>query len=484
MPRVRTLVLLGLTAGALVAVPVAEAAAATRLVIRGAGFGHGIGMSQYGAYGFAQQGRDHRAILRHYYTGTALGALDQNPEVRVLLQGGKRAVRIAGAAEVGGKLLDPARTYTARAGGSGVLLRDDRGKDLFTTPAPMRVVAPRAGTLRLAGTSVPGVRDGRYRGALELRPAGSGLNVINAVNLEDYVRGVVSAESPPTWPAEALKAQAVAARTYAITTSKAGDGFDQFADVRSQVYKGALAEFPSTDAAVAATRGRVVTYGGRPATTYFFSTSGGRTENVENSFVGAEPKPWLKGVADPFDQLSPKHRWGPLRFTAAQVERRLGRLVSGRFKRIKVTQRGASPRVVRALVVGTRGSTAVTGPQLRRAFGLNDTWAYFRTIATTTEKARRTPPSATLPGDPSSGGASPDGLRASAARATVSRVAGTVTPARRGAWLRLQRRDGGAWSTVAESRFGRSGRYAITAPRRGTYRVVAGEDAGPSVVVG
>jgi stage II sporulation protein D len=484
MPRVRTLSLLGVSGALLAAVPVAEATAATRLVIRGAGFGHGIGMSQYGAYGFAQQGRDHRAILRHYYTGTALGSLDQNPEVRVLLQGGRRRVTIAGAAEVGGKLLDPARTYTARVGGSGVLLRDDRGKDLFTTAAPMRLEAPRAGALRLSGTSVPGVRDGRYRGALELRPAGRDLNVINAVNLEDYVRGVVSAESPPTWPAEALKAQAVAARTYAITTSKAGDGFDQFADVRSQVYKGALAEFPSTDAAVAATRGQVVTYGGRPVTTYFFSTSGGRTENVENSFVGAEPKPWLKGVEDPFDRLSPKHRWGPLRFTAAQVERRLGRLTRGRFKRIEVTQRGASPRVVRALVVGTRGTTAVTGPQLRRAFGLNDTWAYFRTIATRTEKARRTPPPATLPGDPSTGGASPDGLRASAARATVPRVTGTVTPARRGAWVRLQRRDGRDWRTVAETRLGAAGRYAITAPGRGTYRVVVGEDAGPSVVAG
>ena len=105
------------------------------------------------------------------------------------------------------------------------------------------------------------------------------------------------------------------------------------------------------------------------STTYFFSTSGGRTENVENSFVGADPKPWLKGVEDPFDRLSPKHRWGPLRFTAAQVQRKLGRLVQGRFKRIKVTQRGASPRVVRAHVVGTRrhdrGHRPAAAPRLR-----------------------------------------------------------------------------------------------------------------------
>ena len=94
---------------------------------------------------------------------------------------------------------------------------------------------------------------------------------------------MVSRESPSSWPAEALKAQAVAARTYAITTSKAGDGWDQYADTRSQVYGGVAAETASTNAAVAATRGQVVTYDGEPVVTFFFSTSGGRTENVENT---------------------------------------------------------------------------------------------------------------------------------------------------------------------------------------------------------
>jgi stage II sporulation protein D len=476
-----------LAAGALTfaAGSVAEAGAATRLVIRGAGYGHGIGMSQYGAYGFALRGRDYRTILRHYYTGTALGVLDANPEVRVLLQGGRRVVRIAGAAQVGDRLLDPARTYTARMGREGIVLRDDRGRERFTSPSPMRLVAPRAGTLRLAGVSVPGVRDGLYRGALELRTSGSALNVINALGLEDYVRGVVSGESPSTWPAEALKAQAVAARTYAITTSKAGDGFDQFADVRSQVYKGALAEFPTTDAAVTATRGQVVTYGGRPATTYFFSTSGGHTENLENSFVGSEPKPWLKGVRDPYDAVSPKHRWGPLRFSGAQVEARLGRLVAGRFKRVRVVRRGTSPRIVQALVVGTRGSTRVSGPQLRRVFGLNDTWAYFTTIATRAERARRHRPDAPggLPGGPAEGGAGGDGVRAAAVRETVGVVSGIISPARAGAWARLQRRSGDRWATVAQAHLGRSGRFTITAPGRGEYRVAIGADAGPGVRV-
>ncbi|HEY3187368.1 MAG TPA: SpoIID/LytB domain-containing protein, partial [Solirubrobacteraceae bacterium] len=445
MRRLRTPALLAAGALLLAAGPTADAGAATRLVIRGAGYGHGIGMSQYGAYGYALHGSGYRAILRHYYTGTALGVLDANPEVRVLLQGGRRTVRVSGASQVGDRLLDPARTYTAKTGREGIVLRDERGQKRFTSSSPMRLQAPSGGTLRVAGVSVPGIRDGLYRGAIELRAAGGALNVVNALDLENYVRGVVSGESPSTWPAEALKAQAVAARTYAITTSKAGAEFDQHADTRSQVYKGALAEFPATDAAVAATRGQVVTYGGRPATTYFFSTSGGHTENVENSFVGAEPEPWLTGVDDPYDDVSPRHRWGPLRFSGAQVEARLGRYAAGRFKRIKVLRRGSSPRVVQALVVGTRGTVPVSGQQLRRIFGLNDAWAYFTTIATKAERARRHRPDQPggLPGDPSSGGSSFDGVRAAAVRDTTVQITGAIAPARRGAWARLQRRTAG-----------------------------------------
>jgi stage II sporulation protein D len=352
----------------------------------------------------------------------------------------------------------------------------------------MRLEAPSTGSLLLAGASEPGVRDGRYRGALELRPADGGLNVINAVGLEDYVRGVVSAESPPNWPADALKAQAVAARTYAITTSKAGAGFDQYADTRSQVYRGVSAELPTTDAAVAATRYQVVTYGGRPVVTYFFSTSGGHTEHVENSFVGSTPQPWLKGVDDPYDDVSPRHRWGPLRFTAAQVQRRLGRLVAGRFRRIRVVDRGASPRVVRAQVVGSRGTTNVTGAQLRRAFGLNDTWAYFRTISSSTRRGG-TRSGDPLPGDPSTGGTTTDGLRAlavlaAAVHARTPHVSGTIAPARTGSRVRLERLTAGRWETVAKGRVLAGGRYELAAPQPGEYRVRYGEDTGPGVRVG
>src|ERR1700754_1256955 len=283
-----------------------SAHAASRLGVRGAGFGHGIGMSQYGAYGLALQGVGYQAILGRYYTGTQLAQVSSEPEVRVLLQGGQRKYTFTGAASLGTQALDPSKTYNVIRGGSGLVLRDG-SKKLFTSAPPLRVDAPAGGALLLNGTSVPGIRDGRYRGAFEFRPSGGGISAINALGLESYVRGVVSAESPSAWPAEALKAQAVAARTYAIT-ARAGSisqGFDQFADTRSQMYKGVAAETPNTDAAVSATAGQVVTYGGQPVTTYFFSTSGGHTESVENSFVGSAPKPWLKGVDDPYDELSP-----------------------------------------------------------------------------------------------------------------------------------------------------------------------------------
>jgi stage II sporulation protein D len=307
------------------------------------------------------------------------------------------------------------------------------------------------------------VTNGLYRGGLVLAPSGSGVAAVNVLDLESYVRGVVGGEVPSNWPTEALKAQAVAARTYAVTTHSGGALFDQYAGVSSQVYRGMAAESAATDAAASATRGVVVTYAGQPVTTFFFSTSGGKTENIENSFVGSSPKPWLKGVVDPFDGVSPKHRWGPLRYTGAQARARLGRYVKGGFVGVKVLQRGFSPRVVRASVVGTRGSTAVSGPQLRAAFGLNDTWASFTTVGTTVRSTAARPASADAP-----------------ARA---RLTGTVAPARAGAWVALQRLGAGRWQTAAQAVVGAGGRYDVAVGRPGVYRVAFRGALGPATRV-
>jgi stage II sporulation protein D len=303
----------------------------------------------------------------------------------------------------------------------------------------------------------------------------AGVNAINAVSLEDYVAGVVSRESPSSWPLEALKAQAVAARTYAVTTSKAGAGFDQYADTRSQVYGGVAAETASTNQAVTATSGQVVTYAGAPVVTFFFSTSGGATEDVENTNLGTEPKPWLKSVKDPYDGVSPKHRWGPIRMTTAQAASELSGLVKGRFKGIRVIRRGVSPRIVTANIVGTGGSTRVSGATLRARFGLNDTWAYFTSIATKKKKAP--------PVDPGSGGTQPPKAAAAGPHAR-SILSGAVYPERVGAEVQIQLRTARGWHTVASAIVRRGGRYSAAVAQPGTYRAVFSGDAGPTIRVG
>jgi stage II sporulation protein D len=402
------------------------APAAGRLIIKGHGYGHGIGMSQYGALGFAQHGSTYREILGHYYEQTDIVPLADTPDVRVLLQTTRRTV-VSGVVAAGSRKLRAKSSYSAGATGRRVSLYAASGRRLGTYPAPLRLAAPKGGALRLRGAAENGTSNGRYRGALELRAVGGRLQAINALDLEDYVRGVISAESPSTWPAEALKAQAVAARTYALTTNigTTTDGIDQYADTRSQMYKGVPAEYATTDAAVAATAGQVVAQNGRPVTTFFFSTSGGHTENVEDSFIGALPRTWLKGVVDPFDAVSPRHNWGPFTMSQATVQAKLKGLVRGSFRGITVLERGASPRIVRAEVNGTNGVTQVTGPQLRTRLGLFDTWATFTYISgskkhssdddggggkkteqpSTTAPAGTTVPGATI--SPDSGGATP-----------------------------------------------------------------------------
>jgi stage II sporulation protein D len=440
---------------------VAPADAAERLVIKGAGFGHGVGMSQYGAYGYAQHGVDYRTILKHYFTGTEITRDASSHEVTVLLAGGKRRLRITGATAAGPKKLNPASTYVASLGGKGVQLK--RGaKRVFSSAGPFRVSnGDGSEPFTLVGK-------GTYRGSLELRPSFGGVTAINALGIETYVRGVVAGESPPSWPADALRAQAVAARTYALTSDAgtASDGFTQYDDTRSQVYAGVRNETPATDRAVADTSGELVTYNGIPVTTYFFSTSGGQTENIENSFIGATPQPWLRSVEDPYDDASPKHRW-EVGLTVSQAQRKLHGLVKGKLRRIDVTQRGVSPRVVRATIVGSRGTTDVDGPLLRRRFGLNDTWADFILLGAKPDSE-----------------VDSDGTGGLAAQVRRSVVRGAVRPARRGATIRVQRRaQDGAWREVTRAPLRRGGRYRAVVPGPGIYRIAYGRTAGPTVRV-
>jgi len=452
-------------------VTVAQGADA-RLTIRGAGFGHGVGMSQYGAYGMAKGGATHREILTHYYTGTQVSDVARSRIVRVLLQSQRGQASFTGARSAAGRQLKPTSTYGVRRGAGGTVeLLSPTGRRMKRVVAPL--VVKGSAPLVLKGSALNGRTDGAYRGTLEFRPGYLGVAAINAVSLDNYVRGVVGDEMPPSWHPEALKAQAVAARTYAVTTSKGGDGFEQYPDTRSQVYGGVAAEVPTVDRAVAATRGELVTYQGVPVVTFFFSTSGGRTENVENTPLGNEPRPWLKSVPDPADKLSPRHRWGPIRFTPREAKRKLGALVKGSFRGIKVVKRGRSPRVVVAEVIGSEGRVRTTGGVLRARLGLFDTWAYFTTVETDTQEEQ--PQEEEPPRTDSTGGVSPGAM---AARRVAREVAGFVFPAT--GEVLVQRRSGSRWVRVGLAAVAGDGRYAFTADEPGRYRVrFRGETGSP-----
>jgi stage II sporulation protein D len=200
-------------------------------------------------------------------------------------------------------------------------------------------------------------------------------NTVVRVPLERYVRGVVAAEMPSSWPLAALEAQAVASRTYALTAHAGGSRFDVYSDTRSQVYLGVAAETASTNSAVSATAGQIVLYDGLPATTYFFASSGGMTENIENAFLGSQPEPWLLGVSDPYESKAASS-W-KLSMSFASAAKRLGGMVKGSFRGIEVLRRGVSPRITSAQILGSRGATPIGGPELAGLLGLSSTWAYF-----------------------------------------------------------------------------------------------------------
>jgi stage II sporulation protein D len=454
-------VLLGACVLALLAPAAADAA--TRWTVRGAGWGHGIGLSQWGAYGFARQGHDYKRILSHYYSGTRVGR-GGTSVVRVLLQANRSTVSFTGATRASGRRLTEDSVYKATREGPNVILRSASGRELerYTDVLPLSGGA----TFRLLGQAGNGVRDGLYRGSLEVRvAAASGLNAINTLGIENYLPGVVPAESPPIWPPEALKAQAVAARTYASATGVSGRGFDQYPDTRSQVYRGFLAETASTNNAVASTAGEVVTYNGEPVVTYFFSTSGGHTENVENVFSASDPKPWLKGVEDPYDGASPYHRWRPFTWSRRTLESKLGNLVRGRFRKLDVVSRGVSPRVVRAQVIGSRGRRSATGSQLRARLELRDSWFYIRRVSTKTRRAK---------------------ARVSSGNRELTAIYGRVEGIR-SRFVALERHEGGRWVGMVQVPLqlrGRSGSYRFHVGEPGRYRIRAGWAPGPAIRVG
>ena len=348
----------------------ANARAQVSWVVHGHGFGHGVGMSAYGAYGYALHGKGYKFILGHYYKGTSLGTISGPNVVRVLLGTSSGDLDFSEATSACRTQLEPTRTYEAHRLGSAVVLRSSAGKPLARCGATLRA-AGSSGVVNIAGF-------GRYRGALETVANESGeLNVVNALSVDNYVKGVIPNESPPSWPMAELKAQAVASRSFALTAGVEGDGYDLYSDTRSQVYKGLESEYTTSDEAEEQTAGQVLMYEGNIAETLFSACSGGKTESMENVFGTAVP--YLVGVPDPYDSLCPLHEW-TLNLSGPEMTQKLSGLLDGALKKVVITKTGYSPRIIEAKLYGTGGVTSVTGEQLEVALSGYSTWMTFEKV--------------------------------------------------------------------------------------------------------
>ncbi|SMC59944.1 SpoIID/LytB domain-containing protein [Sporomusa malonica] len=233
----------------------------------------------------------------------------------------------------------------------------------------------------------------RYRGDISIRSTigKSGMTVVNTLPIEQYLYGIIKNEISPEWALEAVKAQAVAARTYALANynKHKADGFDVCATTDCQVYGGRESEAPRALEAVDATRGLVLTYNNKLITAYFHSSSGGYTENSEN--VWSSSQPYLRGVAD-YDQNNQYFKWEK-KLTIAEVNQAISKAGYniGSLQAIELSplgpppvvsvDRGVSGRVKNVRLIGTSGSVQVSGEKLRRMWDLKSTLFDINTLA-------------------------------------------------------------------------------------------------------
>lgn len=380
-----------LVAGAsLAAAPPARAAGEqvtavnSTLTITTAGWGHGRGMSQYGAQGAAKQGLTTSKILAFYYPGTKLGSLAKGNVMRVWITAdtdNKLHVYPASGLRVRdskGRVftLPTGSNYTkwriSRSGSKRVLYyRNAKGSYVRYSSSKFKLDPGRiwyfentkTGTVRLYLSS--GNRT--YRGSLSLRFYGSGARTVNNVSMEDYLRSVVPSEMPASWHLEALGAQAIAARTYAARY-RANLGGKQVYDICNtaacQVYKGVMTEHANSDKAVKATANKVLSHDGKYAWTEFSSSNGGYSVKGDYSYIKAQ--------ADPYDAAM-NQVWSTSVKTST-IEKKYPKI--GTLKSITLERDGKGRwggRVTKLTLTGSKGSQSVSGTSFKSALGLRET---------------------------------------------------------------------------------------------------------------
>jgi stage II sporulation protein D len=334
----------------------AAASAGTVFLLDGRGWGHGVGMSQWGAEGYARHGFDYRKILAHYYPQTHV-AVTQPRDVRVLLLEKQASIRVGS--------------------GAPFLVVDARGRKVHL-PARSVVVDRRFLLRRLKLTQPirfePGaapleVNFAGYRGDVVVKAKPAGLMAVNVLPLDRYLRGVVPWEAPKGWHEQTYEAQAVAARSYTLAMLHPGEDFDLYPDQRSQMYGGIRAERPETNLALGATAGQVLVWRDRIIPAYYFSTSGGRTSSIHDAWPHARQVPYLVSVRDPYDYISPHHVWPTELLSAARVA---SVLRVGEVRDVEVLRNSSGrARAVRVLTAG--GWRIVPGVVVRKRFHLGST---------------------------------------------------------------------------------------------------------------
>ncbi|MEP9417366.1 SpoIID/LytB domain-containing protein [Gordonia sp. VNQ95] len=359
--------------------------AGSEITLIGHGYGHGRGMGQYGAYGYAKRGWSYQQILQHFYGNTTAGR-PANPEIQVGLTNvsgvsvhSDAGMRVGGQPVAAGQAVSLAgNTANILSGCGGAVIRSVPLTQPFVDPVNTAPNRPANEFLKLCGSNAA------YRGSLGL----DGGRVINKLNVDDYVKGVIPRESIPGWAdsggMEALKAQAVVARSYALSAIAGGKKIDDTQN--SQVYGAVAGEDPRTNAAADATAGQIRLQNGQPAFTEFSSSTGGYSAGGK-----------FPAVVDDGDAGSPNHDWtATVSPSAVAAAFGLGSL--DKFEVIEANGLGAeNGRALKVRATGGGRSVEATGEEARTKLGLKSSWF--------SVQGQQTPPAIVKPPTGPAGGA-------------------------------------------------------------------------------